>query len=103
MDFSSTDDDLRDAMAWHTPKRGVAWRGMPCRAIPYFTYPYPSIALMMDHESKIRDRPKQTPLNGLFLFPPRLNSSRHASAHSVILGISLGIPHSLSFTTPHIR
>jgi hypothetical protein len=53
MDFSSTDDDLRDAMAWHTPKRGVAWRGMPCRAIPYFTYPYPSIALMMD-PSKIR-------------------------------------------------
>ena len=28
MDFSSTDDDLRDAMAWHTPWRGVAWQPM---------------------------------------------------------------------------
>jgi len=53
--FSSTDDDLRDAMAWHTPWRGVAcrgvaWHGMPCH----------------DHtQSKIRDRPKQTRLSHL--------------------------------------
>ena len=77
MDFSSTDDDLRDAMAWHTPKRGVAWRGMPCRAIPYL----PAPIHRLDDGSRriqdsIRDRPKQTPLNGLFL-------SHLASTHLV--------------------
>jgi hypothetical protein len=40
MEFSSTDDDLRDAMAWHTPERGVrgvAWHAIPChtRAIAF--------------------------------------------------------------------
>ena len=34
MDFSSTDDDLRDAMAWHTPWRGVAWRGCQIQRSP---------------------------------------------------------------------
>jgi hypothetical protein len=28
MDLSSTDDDLRDAMAWRVPWRGVAWHAM---------------------------------------------------------------------------
>jgi len=101
MDFSSTDDDLRDAMAWHTPKRGVAWRGMPCRAIPYL--PYPSIALI-DHKSKIRFEIAQNKHHltvSSFPTSPQLISSRLGSFGNP--RISLGIPHSLSFTTPHIR
>jgi len=72
--FSSTDDDLRDAMAWHTPWRGVAcrgvaWHGMPCH----------------DHtQSKIRDRPKQTRLSHL--------ASPHTTLYLAWGGFPKGFP-----------
>ena len=66
MHFSSTDDDLRDAMAWHTPCRGVA-------RLPRF---------------KIVKTNTASPR--LISLTPRL-------------GISQGIPHSLSSTPPLIR
>jgi hypothetical protein len=68
MHFSSTDDDLRDAMAW----RGVACHG--------------------HHRFKIAQ-------NKHYLASPHLV---HASALHYS-GISLGIPHSLSCSSPHIR
>jgi hypothetical protein len=72
--LSSTDDDLRDAMAW----RGVAWHAMAF------------IITILDSRS-----PKTNATSPhLISFTPRLYH---------YYGISLGIPHSLSSTPSLIR
>src|SRR5579863_641699 len=81
MDFSSTDDDLRDAMAWRHGTRHsvacVAWRGMACHTMPYPCH------RLHHHNPRFEIAQNKHHLT-VSSFSPRLTSSHHASAHSVI-------------------
>ncbi len=80
-------------MRWHGTRQSVAWRGMPCHTI--LTVPIHRLddGSQIQIQDSIRDRPKQTPLNGLsFPTSPHLISSCLGSIPGFPWGFPIASP-----------